>query len=236
LQRILQVEDPAARVLDLGISGTNPNEYARVFQYALKLRPRAIVIGFYVGKDASQAHAPEVPPRWRSIQFLSEKIRIAKRRLNPNPFNSGLMASAYRWWICQNAGITVTEFWRRYDRMPPEIKQQLAKQSINFHLILLALLQSDIIYDNLTLGDPAASEGIRNAFAIFSSMQLECAQRGIRFYVAAIPASVQVSAHYHGLLAAMGFKNLDKSLGQSALERSARQPVFHFSLILSWIP
>lgn len=223
LERILQSRNPAARVLNLGVSGTGPNDYARVFAYALRLRPRSVIIGFFVGNDATEARAPHPSSRWRAVQFIDEKIRIGRRLLNPNPFQSGIVASAYRWWVCRNAGITVDEFWRRHHHMSPEIQQLLASQSVNFHLVLLALLQPATIYNNLALADPQSSEGIHHAFAIFSAMQQECARRGIQFHVAAIPASVQVSPRYQTLLAAMGFTKLESTLGESALERNAAQ-------------
>ncbi|HVT82395.1 MAG TPA: SGNH/GDSL hydrolase family protein, partial [Phycisphaerae bacterium] len=194
LERILRRRNPAARVLNLGISGTGPNDYARVFAYALRLRPRAIVIGFFVGNDAAESRPPRAPSRWRTVQFLDGKIRTARRLLNPSPFRSGLVGTAYRWWVCRNAGISTEEFQRRYERLAPELRRLVDDEKINFHLVLLGLLQPDAIYNNLALADRASREGLQHADILFRAMRQECERRGIALHIAAIPASVQVSA------------------------------------------
>ena len=209
LEKIMRRKIPSSRVLNLGVSGSGPNEYENVFAYALTLEPDVIIVGFYAGNDATEAHQPRAPTPSLAVRWLAAKLRAAQRRLNPDPFQGGPLARMYRWKLCRETHLTTKEFALRHARLPANIRRALAAQTINFHLPLLAILNPDTISANLNLSNVRSREGIGFAFDIFARMRDSASAKGAAVVIATIPASVQVSPHYNKELAGMGFTGLD---------------------------
>jgi lysophospholipase L1-like esterase len=218
-------------VYNMGMGGYGPNQYAALLSQALRLAPKAVVCGFYMGDDFDNAvkitygldhwrayrdpRYPEAPEAWDIWEKPSPKswhksLRnwLSSHSILYRLVVHGLMGRVKADYQIRNAS-------RLYGPTPT---LDLGDQGI------LEAFQPTNILAGLDQKDPKVQEGMRIAFRLLLEMNEACRSRGVRFIVLVIPTKESVFAKY--LEHRPSLPLADKLDGLIASERTARARLF----------
>ena len=190
-------------VYNMGMGGYGPNQYRHLLEKALRLNPKLVLCGLYMGDDFENAYLITY-----GLEYWSRLRRESARHVS------------FDIW-----GTTANELpWHK------NVRNWLSGHSVIYQLLfhgpLVGLFQGEIQIRNATRSNPAATvlsvpaknileafipgsllknldqdsdsvrEGMRVTFALLDEMNALCARQGARFAVVIIPTKELVFSDY----------------------------------------
>jgi lysophospholipase L1-like esterase len=201
------------QVYNAALGGYSPIQYYELLRrYALRLKPSAVVVGFYFGNDPREAYA--------SVYALSHYAGL--RRQGVPPLRSHVPAPSYksrplsrvRNWLSRHSvlyGATLLSILPGRAQRAELIIRQTANDMVRFHHDTSSTVFTPAFrLRALDLDSPRVMEGLRLSLVHFQLMARLCDSAGVAFYIALIPTKERV---YQSLIDA------DPELQQHALLR-----------------
>jgi lysophospholipase L1-like esterase len=197
-------------VYNLSLGGYGPVQYFHLLtSKAIKLRPKFVVVGFYLGNDLLETYeSVQNNPHW--VQFKRSGVpapiynKISRPAVSvPRIENPGSFLSGLRTWLAQRSVIynllihsVVGEFARvaeavfvsRQDGGGANLRYD--KNGIHTGFTPEHRLRA------LDLEDPRVKEGLLISLDVFVKMKAYCLEHAIQLLVAMIPTKESVYARY----------------------------------------
>jgi hypothetical protein len=191
------------QVYNMGLGGYGPNQYAHLLkERALKLRPKTIVVGLYMGDDFENAFLITYGlPHWAHLRELpADKVKFDIWERPP----ARTWHKKVRVWLSRHSVLyQLTVHGPLLGRVQGEMQIKNAHRSgsgavaleVPEKQILEAFLPKGIL---LRLDQESASvrEGMRITFKLLAEMNETCRNNQIDFVVAVIPTKEMVFAEY----------------------------------------
>ena len=192
-------EISAKSVYNLGMGGYGPNQYYYLFlKNALKLKPKCIICGFYLGNDIRDAY----------VITYSKDYWSDLRNGKFDKLESSAASAFVPWhkktrlWLSDNSviyrlvihGVFLGDLKRK--------SQALWASRHGYPVLRIkdkGILQTFDLADklkNLSLDRPDTSEGLRITLNLLKKMSSECKKEGIHLLIALIPTKESVYAGY----------------------------------------
>jgi len=221
------------RVYNMGMGGYGPNQYFYLLETkAIKLRPKTIVVGLYMGDDFENAFLITYGlDRWAFLRALpEEKVNFDIWEDPPAP----TWHKNIRGWLSRNSVVYQLIFHGPVlgriqgdvrIRHAPQVSERVTTLSIPEKNVLEAFLPSNILR-RLDQESESVLEGMRITFKLLAQMNEISRQHGAQFVVAVIPTKEMVFAEYleHNSNLPLS-KVIDRLLSN---ERLARSKTFEF--------
>jgi hypothetical protein len=191
------------RVYTLGMGGYGPNQYFHLFETrALTLKPRAIVVGLYMGDDFENAFLITYGlDHWSRLRALpADKVDFDIWAREPAPS----WHKRVRIWLSRNSVVYQLVFHgpilgrlqgETQIRNAELVSPEATSISIPEKNILEAFRPKGVAR-NLDQGNEHIREGMRITFALLGEMNERSRAAGIRFIVAVIPTKETVFAEH----------------------------------------
>ena len=222
------------QVYNMGMGGYGPNQYFHLFETkALKLRPRTIIVGLYMGDDFENAYLITYGlDHWAYLRALSaDKVDFDIWKGQPS---APSWHKQMRVWLSRHSIVYQIIFHGSLlGQLQGEVQIKNG-QTISDEVTSLAIPTKNIleafrprgILRNLDQESAAIREGMRITFKLLAEMNEISRQNNIQFVVAVIPTKEMVFADYleHNKTIALG-DIVDQLL---ANERLARERTFQF--------
>jgi len=219
-------------VYNLAMGGYGPNQYFHLLvSKALKLKPKTIVLGFYMGDDFENAFLITYGlEHWRYLRSLPDESV---------DFDIWAVPEDRRWhkplrlWLSQHSvlyqlifhGPLLGRFQGELQIRNAQARPDSVVLSIPQRGILEAFLPKSILR-NLDQENRFILEGMRITFQLLADMNDASRRNDIRFIVAVIPTKEMVFAEYLEHDASLPLRQTIDSL--IANERQAREKLFKF--------
>jgi hypothetical protein len=221
------------KIYNMGFGGYGPNQYAHLFETkALKLRPRAVVVGLYMGDDFENAFLISYGLKhWERLRAIAAKD--VKYDIWEAPTESGF-AKGLRVWLSRHSVLYKLVFHGPLAAMVRGQVQIANAASIYPDATVLDIPAKHIteaflpkgIAKRLNQEDPSVQEGMRITFQLLSEMNQKCRQGGCELMVAVIPTKEMVFAEEFEQSPTVPLA--DVVAGLLANEKVAREKVFTF--------
>ena len=219
---------------NMGMGGYGPNQYFHLFATkALKLRPRTIIVGLYMGDDFENAYLITYGlEHWAYLRTLPvDRVDFDIWKGQPS---APSWHKQIRVWLSRHSIVYQILFHGPLlGRFQGEVQIKNA-QTIPDEVASLAIPAKNIleafrpkpILRNLDQNSEAIREGMRITFKLLAEMNEKCREKDIQFIVAVIPTKEMVFADY---------LEHNKNIAQSDIldqllenERLARERTFKF--------
>jgi len=190
-------------VYNMGLGGYGPNQYFYLFESkALKLKPRTIVCGFYMGDDFENAFLITYGlEHWAYLRELpSDKVNFDIWQAPP----AATWHKKIRLWLSRHSVVYQMAFHTSVlGRFQGKVQIRNAHQMNPLATSLFvpekhieeAFLPTEILR-RLDQDSESVREGMRITFTLFAQMNEVCRQNNISFVVAVIPAKEMVFSDY----------------------------------------
>lgn len=202
-------------VYNLGVIGTAPDDYLQYLSRdGMRFSPDLVIVVLFVGNDLSDLggycssgtpadfSSGEIPESlfFRAAPYTSHLLRRVRKRLDYvfdplSPLNLRRLA-----W---KNGIPYSLIEERRKKLDPRSLQDAADWKINPHIVKIALIDPDVLYNSLFLAGPRVQCGMGVFGSICAGIRKRTGTVPVLFFP--IPLTVQVSPKYFGALERMGF-------------------------------
>ena len=217
----------------MGFGGYGPNQYAHLFEAkALKLHPKTVVVGLYMGDDFENAFLITYGlEHWAKLRALAPgevKYDIWQ------PEDESGFAKGLRVWLSRHSVIYKLVFHGPLAAMvqgqvqianAAEIYDEATVLNIPEKNITEAFLPTGIA-KRLNQEDPSVQEGMRITFLLLKEMNEKCRAAGCELMVTVIPTKEMVFAEYFAQSPKVPLAELVAGLLRN--ETIAREKVFGF--------
>ena len=220
-------------VYNLAMGGYGPNQYYHLLvSKALKLSPKTIVVGLYMGDDFENAYLITY-----GLDHWSYLRALPKEKVDFDIWDSPTTPSWHkkiRVWLSQNSVLYQLVFHgsvlgRAQGELQIKNAHAMSKLATTLnvpeHHILEAFLPSGI-RRNLDQNNASIREGMRITFKLLADMNETSRQNNLRFVVAVIPTKEMVFSDYLEHNAQIPLDDVIDNL--LANERIARDKTFRF--------
>ena len=222
-------------VYNLGMGGYGPNQYYYLLKTrALRLKPRIVLCGFYMGDDFENAFSITY-----GLDYWSFLRKGNGDEVNPDIWNANAVPGkgplkGLRNWLSQNCMLYQLTFHgpilgklKGYMeinkfRRPDGVTSFLVVDEKNIREAFLPRY----LLNRLNQKNPAIREGMRITFGLLKDMNELCLQNGSQFIVAIIPTKEMVFAEYLENNPKVYLGNIINDLLKN--ERSARKELVEF--------
>ncbi|MGN7610797.1 hypothetical protein ACQZV8_01800 [Magnetococcales bacterium HHB-1] len=185
---------------NLALGGYSTPQFMQLLNdYALKLKPKVVIIGFSYSNDLLEAYRlvyqMEYWKSWRSESFLAAQKTPTTNIDNLTPPQKS--PSGFKQWLTHGWPSHNSLFFRmllyssagdvaRIVSTQSQGKKQyaaIADEKKNLYTVFTPQLRLNV----LNLSRPEIQEGLRIALAIYKQIQIRCQKEGIHLLVALIP-------------------------------------------------
>lgn len=196
-------------VYNLSLGGYGPAQYFQLLtSRAAKLRPRIVVVGFYLGNDLLETHdLVQNNPHWAhlngsesppALDHPVSSVVSASVPENPGSFFPGL-----RTWLARRSII--------YNLLIHSVIGEIARVAEAIFVARQADPEASVRYDKngvytgftperrlkaMDLKDPRVQEGLRLSLELFARMKAYCLEHAFQLLVVLIPTKESVYAKY----------------------------------------
>lgn len=223
------------RVYNMGMGGYGPNQYYYLLKNkALKLKPRMIICGLYLGDDFENAFTITYGlTYWSYLRQLSAQdvdFDIWKAA----PADASGLQTETRAWLSRHSVVYQILFHASFlGRLQGEMQIKQAPQH-DPSVTSLVIPEKNITEAFRPIGmltrinqqDPRVLEGMRLTFELLKQMKELCEQNNVQFAVVVIPAKEMVFANYFEADAGLPLDDVLNAL--VANERVALKKTFQF--------
>lgn len=230
---IVAGEMTGLKIYNMGFGGYGPNQYSHLFETkALKLHPKTVVVGLYMGDDFENAflitYGLEHWARLRAIAPGEVKYDIWEA-----PDESGF-AKGLRVWLSRHSVLYKLVFHGPLAGLirgqvlvtkATEIYDDATVLDIPEKNIAEAFLPKGIA-KRLNQDDPSVQEGMRITFLLLKEMNEKCHAAGCELMVTVIPTKEMVFADYFADRPTLPMAEVVKGLLHN--ETIAREKLFTF--------
>jgi len=218
---------------NMGMGGYGPNQYFYLFNTkALSLKPKLVVIGFYMGDDFENAYQITYGlDYWAYLRATpGEKARYNIWQSQDSP----VWHKRMRVWLSRHSVIYQLLFHAsslgRFQgeaqiKIDPGVDSTVTALIIPEKHILEAF-RPEVVLRAIDQQDPNIREGMRITFKLFQDMKRICDQNQIQFVVVIIPTKETVFSQYWERQPQMHLIEVLRKL--TANEMLARQSMFEF--------
>lgn len=221
------------KIYNMGFGGYGPNQYAHLFETkALKLRPKTVVVGLYMGDDFENAflisYGLEHWAKLRAIAPGDVKYDIWE------PEGESGFAKGLRVWLSRHSVIYKLVFHGPLAALVRGQVQIANAAEIYDGATVLNIPEKNIteaflptgIAKRLNQQDPSVQEGMRITFLLLKEMGEKCRAAGCELMVTVIPTKEMVFADYFAQSPTVPLADLVAGLLRN--ETIAREKVFEF--------
>lgn len=208
-----------SRVYNLALGGYGPVDYRYLMsEKAIKLKPRLVIVGFYLGNDVFDSYRSAYSRDYWSFLRSPDVVAVATDR----PAGVGGRGNG-RW----RSNIEAMRLWMgRYSVFYRMAGVSLAGLVRPFVWNVLGVREGVIVVDDperglvtlidlkemrLNLEDPKVVEGLRITLDSFDAIRQECREHGIAMMIVLMPTKVSVFVDY---LAELGIRDQASAIDQ----------------------
>ena len=222
------------RVYNMGMGGYGPNQYDYLLKTkALKLKPRMIICGLYMGDDFENAFSITYGLDYWSYlrQFPVEDVNFDIWKAPPS---AGSLQREARAWLSRHSVVYQILFHASFlGRLQGEVQIKEAPQ-FDPSITSLVIPDKNITEAFHPIGmltridqqSPNVREGMRITFELLKEMNELCKRNNIQFVVVVIPAKEMVFASYFQSNGSLPLSDVVNQL--LANEGLAREKTFRF--------
>ncbi len=191
------------RVYNMGLGGYGPNQYAHLLPQALKLKPKLVTVGLYMGDDFENAFLITYGLKhWAALRALpTDQVDF---NIWGTPQAPPSLNKAIRVWLSRHSMVYQLVFHgpllgilqgEAQIRNASRLSDATTTLSVPEDGVLEAFRPKGLLA-NLDQASVNVSEGMRITFLLLEQMKELCRQNNIEFIVVVIPTKEMVFADY----------------------------------------
>jgi SGNH hydrolase-like domain, acetyltransferase AlgX len=191
------------RVYNMGLGGYGPNQYTHLLPQALKLKPKLIAVGLYMGDDFENSFLITYGLKhWAALRALpTDQVDFniwETQQVSPS------LSKAIRVWLSRHSVVYQLVFHgpllgalqgEAQIRMASRLSEAASTLSVPEDGILEAFRPKGLLA-NLDQASVNVKEGMRISFLLLRQMKELCRQNNTGFIVVVIPTKEMVFADY----------------------------------------
>jgi SGNH hydrolase-like domain, acetyltransferase AlgX len=222
------------RIYNMGMGGYGPNQYYYLLKNkALKLKPRIIICGLYMGDDFENAFTITY-----GLEYWSYLRQLSAENVDFNiwkapPAASGLQTETRAWLSRHSVVYQILFHASFFGRLQGEMQIKEAPQ-LDRSATSLIIPEKNIaeafhpigMLTRINQQDPNVLEGMRLTFELLKQMKELCQKNNVQFVVVVIPAKEMVFANYFQANASVPLSDVVDEM--AANERLALKKTFQF--------